>query len=175
MFKILRWAIIVSVPALLYAAWCVSPGLINQTNMRWLGGVFVLVWGPAMLFLTKTADLSNLPGLNGREMERLVLMLADIRRRVLWIGAISLISTVAVWLITAMPDLDKSPAAPLLVGFLVGLGLSYLVILPGWFSEVAAFTDKLRERNEKKKRAELALKQIADGKKLQVGKVVTGQ
>ncbi len=175
MRQFLRVMIILIMPALLWAGWRVSPDLVSIASMRYLGAVFTLVWGIALFFLTKTADLSTLPGLSGHEHERLVLKLAHIRKRVWWIGGIALISAFLVWLIGSLPDLAQSAIAPISVGFLVGVGLSHLIVLPGWFAELYAFTDTIRLRNERNKRTELALKQISDGKKNHPSKAITSQ
>lgn len=165
MLVFIRLLIIALTPALLWLGWAMSPELISASNMRYLGGVFVAVWGMAFHFLRKIADLSALPGLSGREQERLVWLLADIRRRIWWIAGVGLIAGGLVWFVSSVPDYSRTAMAPLSIGLLVGIGLSYLIILPGWFNELHAFTDSVRLREDKKKRAEAALKQIADGKK----------
>lgn len=175
MLQVLRLTVILTMPVVLWAGWRVAPDLISIANMRYLGAVFTLVWAIALLFLTKTADLSGLSGLSGHEHEKLMLRLAHIRRRVWWIGGIALTCAVLVWFVGSFPEAEASPLAPLSVGFLVGVGLSYLLVLPGWFNELYAFMDTIRLRNERNKRTESALKQINDGKKAPAGKAATGQ
>ena len=167
MLVFIRLLIIGVMPALLWLGWSMSPELISASNMRYLGGVFVVVWGMAFYFLRKIADLSGLTGLSGREQERLVWLLADIRRRIWWIGSIGLIAGCLVWFVGSVPDYSRTAMAPVSIGLLVGIGLSYLVILPGWFNELHAFTDSVRLREDKKRRAEAALKQISEAKKSQ--------
>lgn len=142
-----------------------SPDLVSATNMRYLGGVFLVVWGLTFHFFRKSAELSSLAGLSGREQERLVWLLARIRERIWWIGGIGLVSGCLVWFIGSVPEYSKTEIAPISIGILVGIGLSYLLILPGWFNELHAFMDTVRLREDKKKRAETSLKQINDGKK----------
>ena len=165
MLRLLRVAIILTTPALFWLGWSIAPELIGAANMRTLGALSVGVWGLAFHFLRKSADLSSLPGLSGREQERVVWKLAEMRRRVWWIGGISIISGFLIWLIGSAPGLSESAAAPLSIGLLVGVGLSYLVVLPGWFNELLAFADTIRLREDKKRRTETALKQIGESKK----------
>lgn len=167
MLVFIRLLIIVTTPALLWLGWTMSPEIISASNMRYLGGVFLAVWGMTFHFFRKCADLSALPGLSGREQERLVWRLADIRKRIWWIGGIGLIVGCLVWFVGSVPDYSRTAMAPLSIGLLVGIGLSYLVILPGWFNELHAFTDSVRLREDKKKRAEATLKQIGEAKKAQ--------
>lgn len=133
--------------------------------MKFLGGIFLVVWGLAFHFLRKCAELSGLPGLSGREQERLVWKLRDIRRRVWWIGGVAVLSGFLVWLIGSIPSLGQSRFAPISIGLLLGVGLSHLVVIPGWFNELYAFTDAIRLREERKRRAEAALKEISEAKK----------
>lgn len=175
MLQVLRLTIILTMPVLLWAGWRVAPELISIANMRYLGAIFALVWVIAFHFLTKTADLSSLSGLSGHEYEKLVLRLAHIRQRVWWIGGIALTCAVLVWFIGSLPEASASPLAPLSVGFLVGVGLSYLLVLPGWFNELYAFMDTIRVRNERNKRTEAVLRQISDGRKAPTGEATTGR
>lgn len=167
MIQTVRLLIIVFCPALLWLGWVASPELISPANMRYLAGVFVAVWGLTFHFFRKSAELSGLQGLNGREQERVVWLLADIRKRIWWMGGIGLIAGCLVWLIGSSPAITSSPVAPIAIGLLVGIGLSYLAILPGWFNELYAFMDQVKLREDRKRRTESALKQIADGKKHQ--------
>lgn len=165
MIIIVRLAIILIMPALLWLGWTLSPDIISANNMRYLSAIFLTVWGIAFHFLRKSSDLSSLPGLSGREQERIILRLAEIRKRIWWISGIVLIASILVWIIGFMPAVAKSDFAPLSIGLLVGIGASYLIVIPGWFNELYDFTDAIRMREDKKRRAESVLKQIADSKK----------
>lgn len=165
MLTIIRVTIVLAMPALLWLGWSIDPDLIGGANMRYLAAVFLALWGVAFHFLHKSADLSGLPGLSGREQERIVWKLTEIRRRVWFIGVFVVVSTFLVWFFGSVPVLSSSIAGPLVIGLLVGLGISYLLAIPGWFSELYAFSDAIRLREDKKKRAEAALKQIGDHKK----------
>lgn len=165
MLRVARLLVIICVPLLFWMGWWVSPSLVSPENMRFLGAIFVLVWGISFHFLRRCSELSNLSGLNGREHERLVFKLGQIRLRVWWIGAIALVSSFLIWLIGSMSGTATGEFAPIAIGVLVGISLSHLIVIPGWFNEIYAFTDKVRLCEERKKRAEAALKQIADGRK----------
>lgn len=165
MIQAIRLLIIAVCPAILWIGWMASPELISPGNMRYLAGVFVAVWGLTFHFFRKSAELSSLQGLSGREQERVVWLLADIRRRIWWMGGIGLIAGCLVWLIGSSSSVSSSPVAPIAIGLLVGIGLSYLAILPGWFNELYAFMDQIKLREDRKRRTEATLKQIADGKK----------
>jgi len=165
MFFLIRLSIILAAPFLLWLGWTSSPEMVSAASMRYLGGIFIGVWGIAFHFLRKSAELSSLPGLSGHEQERVVWKLADIRRRVWWIGGIAIVAGFLVWLIGSMPSLAESFIAPLSIGLLVGIGVSYIVVIPGWFNEIYAFADKIRLREDKKRRTETAIKEIGDSKK----------
>ena len=133
--------------------------------MRFLGGIHIGIWGFAFHLMRKSADLINLPGLNSREQERLVWLLAEIRRRVWWVGGVAAASVFAVWLVGTVQTHVNSPLAPLSIGLLIGVGISYAIVIPGWFNEIYSFTEAVRLREDRKRRTEVALKQISDGKK----------
>lgn len=164
MLKILRLMIILLAPALLWLGWSISPALISPENMRYLGGIFIAVWGLSFHFLAKSSELSNVTGLSGLEHARLVAKMGQIRSRVWWIGGVLLISSFLLWVIGSMSSLADSPIAPISIGLLVGFGLSYLILIPGWYNELHSFTDTIRLRNENKRRTEVAIKQIEEGK-----------
>lgn len=165
MITILRLAIILIVPTLLWVCWSVSPEIISPGNMRFLGALFLFVWTYIFHFFRKIGDISSLPGLTWREQERVVYRLARIRKRIWWIGAVVLFSGILVWFIGSTPIFAESVFAPLSIGLLLGIGASYLAIIPGWFNELHDFIDTVRLREDKKRRAEATLKQIADNKK----------
>lgn len=165
MIFLFRLAIILSIPTLMWVGWSASPDFVSPGNMRYLAGLFIGVWGFAFQLMRKSADLITLPGLTGREQERLVLRLAAIRSRVWWIGGVAVVSGFLVWLIGSMPTLAESPIAPISIGLLIGIGVSYAVVIPRWFNEIYSFTEVLRLREDKKRRTEAALKQIDEGKK----------
>ena len=166
MLVFIRLLIIASCSAILWLGWIISPDIISPSNMRYLGGLFLAVWGMAFHFLQKSSDLSALPGLNWREQERLVFLLAGIRKRIWWMGGVGLAAGCLAWFIGSMPEYSKDVFAPLSIGFLIGVSASYLFMLPKWFDELYAFVESVRLREDKKKRAESILKQIAEGKKL---------
>jgi hypothetical protein len=153
MLFLLRLAIILTAPALLWVGWSASPDLISSGNMRYLGGIFLGVWGFAFHFLRKSAELLSVPGLSGREQERLVSRLSEIRARVWWIGGVAIVSGFLVWLVGSMPSFAESPVAPLSIGLLIGIGASYIVVIPRWFNEIYAFAEVIRLREDKKRRA----------------------
>jgi hypothetical protein len=165
MIFLLRLAIIIIAPALMWLGWSAAPDLLSAGNMRFFGGIHIGIWGFAFHLMRKSADLINLPGLNSREQERLVWLLAEIRRRVWWIGSVAAASVFAVWLVGTMPTLVTSPVAPVSIGLLIGIGVSYAIVIPGWFNEIYSFTEAVRLREDRKRRTEVALKQISDGKK----------
>ncbi len=165
MIFLFRLMIILSVPTLMWVGWSASPDFVSPGNMRYVAGLLIGVWGFAFHLMRKSADLISLPGLTGREQERLVLRLAAIRNRVWWIGGVAVVSACLLWLIGSMPMLAESPIAPISIGLLIGIGVSYAVVIPRWFNEIYSFTEVLRLREDKKRRAESALKQIEDGKK----------
>lgn len=165
MIFLLRLAIIIIAPALMWLGWTAVPDLLSAGNMRFLGGIHIGIWGFAFHLMRKSADLINLPGLNSREQERLVWLLAEIRRRVWWIGCVAAASVFAVWVVGTVQTNVNSPLAPLSIGLLIGVGISYAIVIPGWFNEIYSFTEVVRLREDRKRRTEVALKQISDGKK----------
>jgi len=165
MIFLLRLAIIIIAPTLMWLGWTAAPDLLSAGNMRFLGGIHIGVWGFAFHLMRKSADLINLPGLNSREQERLVRLLAEIRHRVWWIGGVAAASIFAVWLVGIMPAMVNSSIGPIAIGLLIGIGVSYAVVIPGWFNEIYSFSEVVRLREDRKRRTEVALKQISDGKK----------
>lgn len=157
MIQTVRLLIIIFCTALLWMGWVALPELISLANMRYLAGVFVAVWGLTFHFFRKSAELSSLQGLDGREQERVVWLLAHIRKRIWWMGGVGLFAGCLVWLIGSSPAISTSPIAPIAIGLLVGIGLSYLAILPGWFNELYAFMDQVKLREDRKRRTETAL------------------
>jgi hypothetical protein len=169
MISLVRLCIIVIFPGLLWLGWTSSPEILTPKNMSFLGAIFLAVLGYVFLFLQKSAELTSLPGLSGREQERVAWRLSSIRRRIWWIVGVLVLAWVLVWFVAALPDLASSPFSPIAIGTLLGIGISYFAVIKQWFDDLYSFIDIVRVREDKKRKAEAALKIIADKRKAKPG------
>jgi len=164
-----RLVSILATPALTWLAWLVAPEITSFANLRFLVAIFAICWGMAFYFLRKTGDITGLPGLSVRERDRLLLMMKDARRRVQWIAAVSVVAPLMIWLAGPMLSTHAPWTVPVVVGLLVGIGLSYLIVLFGWLSEIHEFADKIKLRDARKESADKSLKRISEARKLPQG------
>lgn len=165
-----RLLAIIITPALTWLVWLAAPDLLSFTNLRFLVAVFGICWGMAFYFLRKTGEMTGLPGLSVRERDRMSLMMRDIRQRVQWIAAVTVICPLIVWFSGAALNERASWAIPVVTGLLVGVGVSYLVVLFSWLNEIHEFSDKIKLREARKESAEKSLKRISEAKKQTQGR-----
>ena len=154
--------LILGMPALLWLGWTIAPDILSSSNLRFLASIFAIVWVLDFHFVQKSSDLMNLPGLTSRELERLRDRLSTIRKRVVWVGVVAFICAVLVWFVGTVPHAKWPWFAPVAIGLLIGVGLSYLVVVPGWITEIHAFSDRVREREGRKKRTDDAIARLKD-------------
>jgi hypothetical protein len=155
MYTLLRLSAI-AVPTLLFwAAWHVLPALVESTSLRWFSGIVTVLWALEFYFYQRLSALSSLPALSSKERERLHLHLSKIRARVWRVGAMGLVCSVALWVLAAMNLPAASAIFAAVAGFLVGVSLSYLAVIPRWLDELQRFQDKVQQQHMvEQKRAE---------------------
>lgn len=156
--------VIIVTPALTFLGWLAAPDVFFS-NIRVFFAVFGVCWGVAFYFLRKTAELTALPGLSVREREKLTLAMIDIRTRARWIAAVTVVLPLLILYVMTGASTFAPWVAPILIGTLVGVGLSYLIVLFGWLNETYAFSDRIKLREARKDSAEKNLKRIADARK----------
>lgn len=166
MWKAIRLAVLISAPMFFWAAWYIAPALLEAEGLKWLSGLVTLLWGLEFYFFRRLSEVSNVQGITTKEHERLVLRLARLRKRVWWIGGIGFVCSSLIWLLAALKLPATSPFYASLVGILVGISISYLILIPGWLNETQEFIDKTRQIEAiKKKQAEIAKATEAKPKK----------
>lgn len=163
--KILRLLTLIITPLTFLGAWYVVPGILDATGLRFLSGVVTFLWGLEFYFFQRLSTISAVDTLSSSENNRLLLRLATLRKRVWWIGGMGLISALLLWFMTAMELPMTSPVYATMVGVLLGISLSYLILIPGWLNESQRFIDEIKRRDVlTKKRAE-AVKLMTTDKK----------
>ncbi|GAB1382604.1 hypothetical protein MASR1M50_09230 [Burkholderiales bacterium] len=149
--------IALALPTLLFwAAWHVLPELLEPVSLRWFSGIVTVLWALEFYFYQRLSGLSGLPGLSSKERDRLLFRLSDIRWRVWRIGTLGLVCSIALWVLAALNLPASSSLYAALAGFLVGVSLSYLALIPRWLDEVQRFQDEVqRQHMVEQERAEL--------------------
>lgn len=160
MLKLLRISILTISTLAFWAAWYGMPELLTPESVKWLSAIFTVLWGLELLFFRRLNEVSNVSGLSTREHERLVIRLEKIRRRIWWIGCIGMASALLNWFLAALGLPSSSAAYAAMAGALFGISLSYLVLIPFWFSETQQFIDAARLQAETQKRRDEAVKNI---------------
>ena len=158
MLRLFRILILAFSTLAFWLAWYGLPELLTSESVRWLSAIFTVLWALELLFFRRLNEASSVTGLSTREHERLVLRLAEIRKRIWWIGLVVMASAIVNWLLAALGLPSSSATYAAMVGALFGISLSYLVLIPYWFSEVQSFIDSARLQAETLKRREDALK-----------------
>ncbi|OIQ84246.1 hypothetical protein GALL_339370 [mine drainage metagenome] len=157
MLKAIRLIVLVITPLIFCAAWYIAPSLLGAEALRFLSGLVVILWGLEFYFFRKLGEVSAVQGITSREHERLVIKLSLLRKRIWWVGGIGLICSVIIWMLATLGLPATSPIYASMVGVLVGISLSYLILLPGWFNESQEFIDEVRRLEaSKKKLADIA-------------------
>jgi len=137
------------------------PSLLTPKALYSFLGIWVPTWGFAMFFLRKLSELSTLKELKVRPNYRLNLVLPEIRGRVWWLGFVGFLSSLALWFLASTNVISQSPMYGLAAGFLVGIELSYLIILPFWFGEVHRFIERIKLGENVALRTESFLKEFS--------------
>lgn len=164
----IRVLILIAFPLAGWGVAIVLPELLTRTGIQYLTAVFAGIWGLHWLLLTRISDLSNLQGLSDSERDRLALVLADLRKRSWHIGRVCLLATVAMVALSARAEQASTELVGIAVGALLGIGASYLVIVPAWSEEVQSFIDTVRLRDAKKKAQQAANDEMAKATKSRV-------
>ena len=152
MLKALRILVLVVTPLIFCAAWYLAPTLLSAEALRWLSGLVAVLWALEFYFFRKLGDVSAVQGITSKEHERLVIKLSLLRKRIWWVGGIGLICSVIIWVLATLSLPATSPIYASMVGVLVGISLSYLILLPGWFNESQEFIDEARRQEASKKK-----------------------
>jgi hypothetical protein len=161
MLKLARLVILVLSPLAFGAAWYLLPELLEPSALKWLSGIFAFAWTVELLVLRMVDGLSTSVGsLTSREQERLVYRLGAIRKRVLWMGAVSICCTVLGWVLATLGLPAASSLYAAAFGFLVGVSLSYLVLMPFWYSEAQGFLEKIRLQADTDARRQATVKSL---------------
>ena len=156
MYTLLRLIALVLPTLLFWAAWYVLPALVEPASLRWFSGIVTVLWALEFYFYQRLSGLSTLPGLSSRERDRLHLRLSEIRSRVWRVGAVGLVCSAALWVLAAMNLPATSSLFAALAGFLVGVSLSYLAVIPRWLDELQRFQDEVQQQHMvEQKRAEV--------------------
>jgi hypothetical protein len=146
---------LVITPLVFWGAWYIAPGLLDGQSLKWLAGSVSVLWGLEFYFFQRLSAVSSVDGLSSREHERLVFRLAAIRKRIWWIGGVGLASSFVIWILATMNLPTNSPLYAGAAGFLVGVSLSYMVLIPGWLNESHDFIDEAKRQDTlAKKRVE---------------------
>lgn len=164
MIRLLRIGLIVGSASLFWGAWYVAPVLLSTTALYFFLGIWVPTWGLALLFYKKLSELSTLKELKARPNHRLNLVLPEIRGRVWWLAGVGSISSLVLWILASTGMAIQSPLYALAAGLLVGVELSYLVLLPFWFNEVHNFVERVKLDDNVTQRREGLLKELSSKK-----------
>ncbi len=160
MLIVVRLLFIVLTPLVFLAASVLWPQMIEKEALRWWAGVFGLAWIGVTWVLNKLVDVGKIEGLAARERERLKDATAQIRQRLWWITAVCVIGGVGMFVISLATSTLSSASVAVAAGAFVGIGLSYLVLVPFWYEELQRFIDSVREREERRKELERALRDL---------------
>lgn len=161
MLKLLRLLILFIVPLVFLAVWYAVPSILSPSRLMWLSGIVTILWALEFYFFQRLNFVSQVQGLSASEHGRLVLRLDSIRRRVWWIGAIGVASSLLIWFMAAMSLPATSPVYATMVGFLVGVSVSYLILIPFWIGESQHFIEEMALRESQRKRAEDAIEKLS--------------
>lgn len=156
MLRFFRLLIIVLLPIAFCGAWYVAPQLLEAESLRWLSGVVAILWALELGFYKKLEDVGSVQGISTKEHELLLLRLLSLRKRVWWVGGVGLACSLVIWLLTALKLPGTSPLYASMVGGLLGISLSYLILIPSWLNESQAFIDETKRQDAiRRKRADI--------------------
>jgi len=126
-----------------WGAWYLFPKVLESARLASLVAVGAMVWTADLFFLRKLGELSSLDGLGNSERDRLLTKLDDLRMRVWWTGVVGLLCTAVIWVLVNTGLAAVSPLYAAALGFVVGVALSFLVLIPFWFNEVQRFIERV--------------------------------
>ncbi len=172
MLPALRIALIIACTVAGFFAGEVFPHVFTQKHLFTLAGFFIAVGAAFFWLMPKISDLANLSGLTETEHDRLAMSSQDYRNRVWRVAYVCaacifvLILSVAAYGIDDTKTYSGESMTKLgaIVGFLIGVGASYLVVVRVWYEEIHQFTDEVKMRDANRKRLAEALKDMGSQK-----------
>ncbi|KIP13474.1 putative membrane protein [Burkholderia sp. MSHR3999] len=141
------------------------PGILSKDAVRYLSAIFVGVTSVLTVFFTQMNNVTGVGILTGREMERYVAVRSGIRSRFWFVLAVCVASSFIMWILSTKRVSSIDYIQGLAVGFLVGVGLNYLLVVLRWINDLWEFADQLRLIEQRKRDQETALKRLADAAK----------
>lgn len=155
MLFLFRLFSLIATPLFFAAVWYVAPVLLDTGKLLSLSGVLGSAWALQLAFLQRLTIATMADGLTAKEQERLENRLDTLRMRVWESGGIFLSCFFSMWMLTAFDLQKQSPAYAAAAGFLIGVGLSYLIQTANVYQESSRFLDAVKRRdNIAKKRSE---------------------
>lgn len=143
----------------------VVPALYEPAAIKYLSGLFVVVTGLLMLFFRQLNTVTGVGTLSGREMERYTIVRGSIRRRFWTVLGLAAACSVVMWILSESTVAQSASWLPLVVGFVLAVGLSYTLVVLAWINDLAAFADGLRLREQRRQEKEVITKRLNDAKK----------
>jgi len=158
---IARLATLFVVPLAIVVAALAWPKLLDQENLRILAGAIVAIGGLFAWLFKQLMDATRIEGLVARERERLREAALRIRVRMWRIAAVCGVAAILLFVVAAARDSFTDLQLAYIVGVLMGIACSYVALVPFWFEELNSFVEEVRERAERRKDLDRAVKDLS--------------
>lgn len=158
-----RGLLIVGFSASYVAIDALLPFVTTETFLQSASAVFAAVFTLLWLFFSRMVAVTGVGQLSGREMERYVAHRTDMRSRFWLLVLLTIGCSGCLWLLATSPYAQNARWLPLAAGFLIGSGISFLLVAWRWIDELMAFADGLQLKEQRKRDQEASSKRLAAG------------
>jgi len=150
MSKLFLYCASLTAPIVLWLGWSVWPELVSPPYLRYLSGVFVLLYIVSASFISQSAAMLRHPSLTCHEQDRLFLKVDSAQHRAFRTLILSVFYAAATWCIGSIPVGADSPLPALAIGLLLVGALSELVVIGGWRRDIKDFAAEVKLRDARR-------------------------
>jgi hypothetical protein len=141
------------------------PAVISGKAVKYFSAVFGAVATLLSVFFSQLNATTGVGVLSSREMERYTAARAGIRKRFWLVIGICLACSVLTWVLSETHISRNAAVDGFAVGFLVFVGISYLLVVARWINDLSGFADQMRLIEQQRKEHEAMMKRLTDAAK----------
>jgi hypothetical protein len=141
------------------------PEMVSGKAVKYFSAIFGILATVLSVFFTQLNNTTGVGVLSAREMERYTVTRGDIRKRFWLVIALCLGCSVLMWILSETQISKRPSVNGAVVGFLLFVGITYLLVVARWINDLSAFADRMRLIEQQRKEHEAAIKRLTEAAK----------
>ncbi|WP_429352587.1 hypothetical protein [Paraburkholderia sp. 32] len=141
------------------------PELLSGKTVKYFAAIFGLLATILSVFFSQLNSTTGVGVLSSREMERYTVARVDIRKRFWLVIGLCFSCSVLMWILSEAPISDNPRINGAVIGFLLFVGVTYLLVVARWINDLSAFADRMRLIEQQRKEHEAVIKRLTDAAK----------